>query len=70
MASGYEKAECGVDPNYGWRGEPDSPAFRRKMRRQNIILTVLAIIYTAFFYFMILIVPILRGAGVGVFNGN
>lgn len=26
MASGYEKAECGItDPNLGWRGGPPAP---------------------------------------------
>lgn len=68
MASGYEKADCGVDPNYGWRGEPDSPEYRRKLRRENMIFTGVAIVYSLFFWTVMLILPILRLTG--VFNGD
>lgn len=25
MASGHEKHDCGVDPNFGWAGDPNAP---------------------------------------------
>jgi hypothetical protein len=37
MASGYEKAECGVDPNEGW-GSSKSP----KLKSSDIFIALLA----------------------------
>lgn len=38
MASGYEKHDCGLDPNYGWAGDPSIPTSKAERLGEWLII--------------------------------